>query len=159
MSELTFRARQKYRKHESCQLYYPLRLIGTVYAWLFTYLCRFSDIDEQSKGLCYWCNMNIQRQCSGDLGTEVMQNFFWCVYIGKRQFHKDLKNRRFVHRVLSLQDSESNVGHVVRVLLRSRPTGLSIQRWCVNSNCDWGEGWHEMNKCESEMGGLKSAVC
>ena len=35
------------------RLSYPLRLIGTAHAWLFTSLCRFSDIDEQSKGLCY----------------------------------------------------------------------------------------------------------
>ena len=33
-------------------LSYPLRLIGTAHAWLFTSLCRFSDIDEQSKELC-----------------------------------------------------------------------------------------------------------
>ena len=33
------------------------------------------------KGLSYWCKINIQRQCSGDLGTEVKQNFFSCVYI------------------------------------------------------------------------------
>ena len=58
------------------RLSYPLRLIGTAHAWLCTSLCRFSDIDEQSKGLCYCCNMNIQRQCSGDFGTEVVQNFF-----------------------------------------------------------------------------------
>ena len=58
------------------RLSYPLRHIGTAHAWLFIYSCRFSDIDEQSKGLCYYCNVNIQRQCSGDLGTEVMQNFF-----------------------------------------------------------------------------------
>ena len=32
---------------------YPLRLISTAHAWLFTPLCRFSNIDEQSKGLCY----------------------------------------------------------------------------------------------------------
>ena len=31
------------------RLCYPLRLIGTAHAWLFTFLC----IDEQSKGLCY----------------------------------------------------------------------------------------------------------
>ena len=35
------------------RLSYPLRHIGTAHAWLFTSLCRFSDIDEQSKGLCY----------------------------------------------------------------------------------------------------------
>ena len=35
------------------RLSYPLRLIGTAHAWLFTSLCRFSDVDEQSKGLCY----------------------------------------------------------------------------------------------------------
>ena len=34
-------------------LSYPLRHTGTAHAWLFTSLCRFSDIDEQSKGLCY----------------------------------------------------------------------------------------------------------
>ena len=32
------------------RLSYPLRHIGTVHAWLFTSLYRFSDIDEQSKG-------------------------------------------------------------------------------------------------------------
>ena len=62
------------------RLSYPLRHIGTAHAWMFISLCRFSGIDGQSKGLCYWCNINIQRQFSGDLGTEVMQNFFWCVY-------------------------------------------------------------------------------
>ena len=63
------------------RLRYPLRHLGTAHAWLFTSLCRFTDIDEQTKGLCYWCNINIQRQCSGDLGTEVIQNFFFmCVY-------------------------------------------------------------------------------
>ena len=31
------------------RLSYPLRLIGTSHAWLFTYFCRFIDIDEQSK--------------------------------------------------------------------------------------------------------------
>ena len=35
------------------RLSYPLRHIGTARAWLFTSLCRFSDIDEQCKGLCY----------------------------------------------------------------------------------------------------------
>ena len=35
------------------RLSYPLRLIGTAHAWLFTSLCRFSDINEQSKELCY----------------------------------------------------------------------------------------------------------
>ena len=35
------------------RLSYPLRHIGTAHAWLFTSLCRFSDFDEQSKGLCY----------------------------------------------------------------------------------------------------------
>ena len=35
------------------RLSYPLRHIGTDHAWLFTSLCKFSDIDEQSKGLCY----------------------------------------------------------------------------------------------------------
>ena len=58
------------------RLFYPLRHTDTAHAWLFTSLCRFSDIDEQSKGLCYYCNINIHRQCLGDLGTEVMQNFF-----------------------------------------------------------------------------------
>ena len=38
---------------ETDRLFYPLRDIGTAHAWLFTSLCRFSDIDEQSKGLCY----------------------------------------------------------------------------------------------------------
>ena len=58
------------------RLSYPIRLIGTGHAWLFTYLCRFNDNDEQSKGLCHRCNINIQRQCSGDLGTEETQNLF-----------------------------------------------------------------------------------
>ena len=62
------------------RLSYPLCHIGTAHVCLFTSLCKFSDIDEQSKGLCYWCNINIQHQCSGDLGTEVMQNFFLCVH-------------------------------------------------------------------------------
>ena len=31
------------------RLSYPLRHTGTAHAWLFTSLCRFSDIDEQSK--------------------------------------------------------------------------------------------------------------
>ena len=31
------------------RLSYPLRLIGTAHASLFTSLCRFMDIDEQSK--------------------------------------------------------------------------------------------------------------
>ena len=35
------------------RLSYSLRRIGTAHAWLLTSLCRFSDIDEQSKGLCY----------------------------------------------------------------------------------------------------------
>ena len=35
------------------RLSYLLRLIGTAHALLFTSLCRFSDIYEQSKGLCY----------------------------------------------------------------------------------------------------------
>ena len=35
------------------RLPYTLRHIGTPHAWLFTSLCRFSDVDEQSKGLCY----------------------------------------------------------------------------------------------------------
>ena len=35
------------------RLSYPLRHIGTAHAWLFVSLCRFSDIDEQSKGLRY----------------------------------------------------------------------------------------------------------
>ena len=37
----------------SDRLFDPLRHIGTAHAGLFTSLCRFSDIDEQSKGLCY----------------------------------------------------------------------------------------------------------
>ena len=63
------------------RLSYPLRLIGPGHAWLLTSLCRLSDIYEQSKGLCLWYNIHSQHRCSGDLGTEVMQNFFWCVYI------------------------------------------------------------------------------
>ena len=35
------------------RLSYPLRLIGTANAWLFTSLCRFSDIVEQFKELYY----------------------------------------------------------------------------------------------------------
>ena len=37
----------------SDRLSYLLGHIGTAHAWLFTSLCRFSDIDEQSKGLYY----------------------------------------------------------------------------------------------------------
>ena len=33
------------------RLSYPLRHTGTAHAWLFTSLCRFSDIDELSNGL------------------------------------------------------------------------------------------------------------
>ena len=71
------------------RLFYSLRHIGTVHAWLFTSLRRFSDIDEQSKGLCYWCNINIERQCSGDLGTEVIQHFFYvCISKERLNFRK-----------------------------------------------------------------------
>ena len=35
------------------RLSYSLRHIGTAHAWLITSLCRFSDINETSKGLCY----------------------------------------------------------------------------------------------------------
>ena len=35
------------------RLSYSRRHIGTAHAWLFTSLYRFSDIDEQSKGLYY----------------------------------------------------------------------------------------------------------
>lgn len=58
------------------RLSYPLRLIGPAHAWLFTSLSSFSDIYEQSKGLYLGYNIHSQRLYAGDLGTEVMQNFF-----------------------------------------------------------------------------------
>ena len=52
------------------RLSYPLCLIDTAHAWLFTSLCRFSDSDGTVLLMQY------KLQCSGDLGREVMQNFF-----------------------------------------------------------------------------------
>ena len=57
------------------RLSYLLRLIGTAMHG-GTSLCRFSDIDEQSKGLCYWCSINIQEISE----PRWRKTFFWCVY-------------------------------------------------------------------------------
>ena len=84
-------------------LSYPIHPIGIAHAWLFISLCRFSDSDEQSKGLCYWCNINIQCQCSGDHGTEVMQNFFWYVYINSSPYMHlfNINSFRYHRQVMS----------------------------------------------------------
>ena len=58
----------------------PLYLIDTAHAWLFPSLCWFRDIDEQSKGLCYWCNINIQHQ--GILEPKWCKPFFYvCIQL------------------------------------------------------------------------------